>query len=230
MPVDPAKEPTFDVESVEDDHNEITEEESFIQNALNRLDQRHVNEMEILQLRMEELQRHYTKEKENLRVDLAFTLFNARKMVQQEMAAMAQAGVMEVEEANASPQLLQLQQQKQLIQQQINEHMWQQQQVQQHQQNFQQLQSAGQRDVQQQQLLQQQLQQQQLHQQLNSLRFSPPPGHTSRGSQGPPNTSPAQQVLQPVPARYAYVANGNQPQLVTINGQQLQVVGGLQGQ
>ena len=60
--------------------------------------------------------------------------------------------------------------------------------------------------------------------------FSPPPGHTSRGSQGPPNTSPAQQVLQPVPARYAYVAHGNQPQLVTINGQQLQVVGGLSGQ
>ena len=30
----------LDVESVEDDHNEITEEESFIQNALNRLDQR----------------------------------------------------------------------------------------------------------------------------------------------------------------------------------------------
>jgi hypothetical protein len=227
MPVEPAKEPTLDVESVEDDHNEITEEESFIQNALNRLDQRHAAEMEILQRRMEELQRHYMKEKENLRVDLVSTLFNARKMVhqQQEMAAMAQAGVMEVEEANASPQLLQLQQQKQLIQQQINEHMRQQQQVQQHQQNFQQLQSAGQRDVQQQQLLQQQLQQQ-----LNSLMFSPPPGHTSRGSQGPPNTSPAQQVLQPVPARYAYVSNGNQPQLVTINGQQLQVVGGLHGQ
>ena len=30
----------LDEEAVEDDHNEITEEESFIQNALNRLDQR----------------------------------------------------------------------------------------------------------------------------------------------------------------------------------------------
>jgi len=228
MPVEPAKEPTLDVESVEDDHNEITEEESFIQNALNRLDQRHAAEMEILQRRMEELQRHYMKEKENLRVDLVSTLFNARKMVhqQQEMAAMAQSGAHEVEDANASPQLLQLQQQKQLIQQQINEHMRQQQQVQQHQQNFQQLQSAGQRDVQQQQLLHQQLQQQ-----LNSLMFSPPPGHTSRSSQqghSVPATSPGQQVLQPVPARYAYVNTGGQPQLVTINGQQLQVVGGQQ--
>ena len=30
----------LDVESVEEDHNVITEEESFIQNALGRLDQR----------------------------------------------------------------------------------------------------------------------------------------------------------------------------------------------
>eukprot|EP00092_Neocalanus_flemingeri_P012736 GFUD01013724.1.p1 GENE.GFUD01013724.1~~GFUD01013724.1.p1 ORF type:complete len:3493 (+),score=962.10 GFUD01013724.1:260-10738(+) len=220
----------LDVESVEDDHNEITEEESFIQNALNRLDQRHAAEMEILQRRMEELQRHYMKEKENLRVDLVSTLFNARKMVQQqEMAAMAQAGALqqEADEAGVSPQLLQLQQQQQIIQQQINEHMRQQQQVQQHQQNFNQLQSAGQRDVQQQQILQQQLQQQ-----LNNLMFSPPPGHTSRSSQGHsvPPTSPGQQVLQPVPARYAYVSAGGQPQFLTINGQQLQVVGGLSGQ
>ena len=35
----------LDVESVEDDHNETIEEESFIQNALNRLDQRHAAEM-----------------------------------------------------------------------------------------------------------------------------------------------------------------------------------------
>merc|ERR1712142_1323133 len=227
MPVEPAKEPPLDVESVEDDHNEITEEESFIQNALNRLDQRHAAEMEILQRRMEELQRHYMKEKENLRVDLVSTLFSARKMAhqQQEMAAMAQAGVQEVEDANANPQLIQLQQQKQIIQQQINKHMRQQQQVQQHQQNLQQLQSAGQRDVQQQQILQQQLQQQ-----LNSLMFSPPPGHTSRNSQGGVPTTSPQQVLQPVPARYAYVPSGSQPQFVTINGQQLQVVGGLPGQ
>ena len=39
MPVESAKEPTPDVESIEDDQNEITEE-SFIQNALNWLDQR----------------------------------------------------------------------------------------------------------------------------------------------------------------------------------------------
>jgi len=230
MPVEPAKEPPLDVESVEDDHNEITEEESMIQNALGRLDQRHAAEMEILQRRMEELQRHYMKEKENLRVDLVSTLFNARKMVQQqEMAAMAQAGAIQhdADEAGVSPQLLHLQQQQQLIQQQINEHMRQQQQVQQHQQNLNQLQSAGQRDLQQQQLLHQQLQSQ-----LNNLMFSPPPGHTSRSSQGHtvPPTSPGQQVLQPVPARYAYVSAGGQPQLVTINGQQLQVVGGMSGQ
>ena len=96
-PVEPAKEPTLDEEPVEDDYNEITEEESFILNALNRLDQRHANEMKILQRRMEEFQRHYMKEKENLRVDLVSTLFSARKMVhqQQETAAMAQARVQE---------------------------------------------------------------------------------------------------------------------------------------
>ena len=39
-----------------------------------------------------------------------------------------------------------------------------------------------------------------------------------------------QQVPQPVSARYAYMATGTQPQFVTINGQQLQVSCGLQGQ
>lgn len=234
MPVEPAKEPQLDVESVEDDHNEITEEESFIQNALSRLDQRHAAEMEILQRRMEELQRHYMKEKENLRVDLVSTLFNARKMVQQqEMAAMAQAGAIQhdADDSGLNPQLVQLQQQQQLIQQQINElehlrQQQQQQQIQNPQQNFSQLQSTAVRDVQQQQLMHQQLQQQ------PSNMFSPPPGHTSRNSQGHsgPSTSPGQQVLQPVPARYAYVSTGGQPQLLTINGQQLQVVGGLSGQ
>ena len=97
----------------------LLKKESFFQNALNRLDQRHAAEMGILQRRMEKLERHYMNEKENLGVDLESTLFSARKMVhqQQEMAAMAQAGVQEVEDANASPQLIQLQQQKQLIQQ-----------------------------------------------------------------------------------------------------------------
>ena len=166
-------------------------------------------------------------EKENRGVNLVSTLFSARKMVhqQQEMAAMAQAGVQEVEDANASPQLIQLRQQKQMIQQQINEHMRQQQQAQQHQQNFQQLQSTGQRDAQEQQLLQQQIQQQ-----LNSLMFSPPPGHTSRNSQGGVPTTSPQQVPQPVPARYAYMPTVTQPQFVTISGQQLQVACGLQGQ
>jgi len=216
MPVEPAKEPPLDVESVEDDHNEITEEESFIQNALNRLDQRHAAEMEILQRRMEELQRHYMKEKENLRVDLVSTLLNARKVVhqqQQQDINSAQQPVPVPEEASASPQLLQLQQQKELIQQQINEHMRQQHQVQQQQQNFQQ--SATQ-------------QQPTMQQPISGGMFSPPPGHQSRSSQ--PTSSPGQQVLQPVPARYAYVSTGGQPQLITINGQQLQVVGGLTGQ
>ena len=96
-PVEPAKEPTLDAECVEDDCNEITEEESFILNALNRLDQRHAEEMEMLQRRTEEFQRHYMKEKENLRVDLVSTLLSARKMVHQqhETAAMAQDRVQE---------------------------------------------------------------------------------------------------------------------------------------
>ena len=38
------------------------------------------------------------------------------------------------------------------------------------------------------------------------------------------------QVPQPVPVRYVYMPTGTQPQFVTINGQQLQVGGGLQGQ
>ena len=81
----------LDGESVEDDHDETIEEESFFQNALNRLDQRHAAEMGILQRRMEKLERHYMNEKENLGVDLESTLFSARKIVhqQQEMAAMA---------------------------------------------------------------------------------------------------------------------------------------------
>ena len=103
--------------------------------------------------------------------------------------------------------------------------MREQQQAQQHQQNFQQLQSTGQRDAQEQQLLQQQLQQQ-----LNSLMVSPPPEHTSRNIQGGVPTTSPQQVPHLVPARYAYMPTGTQPQVVTINGQQLQVSCGLQGQ
>ena len=141
---------------------------------------------------MEEWQGHYTKEKENLRVDLVATLLSARKMVHQQ----------------------------QMIQQQINEHMRQQQKVQQHQQNFQQLQSTRQRDV----------QQQQLQQQLNSLMYAPPPGHADGSGQGGVPTTSPQQVPQPVPVRYVYMPTGTQPQFVTINGQQLQVGGGLQGQ
>ena len=51
----------------------------------------------MLQRRTEEFQRHYMKEKENLRVDLVSTLLSARKMVhqQQETAAMAQDRVQE---------------------------------------------------------------------------------------------------------------------------------------
>ena len=37
---------------------------------------RHSTEMDMLQRKMEELQRHYMQEKETLRVDLVQTLFN----------------------------------------------------------------------------------------------------------------------------------------------------------
>ena len=40
--------------------------------------------MDILQKRMEELQRQYMKEKENLRVELVSTLLSARKMAQEQ--------------------------------------------------------------------------------------------------------------------------------------------------
>ena len=64
----------------------------------------------MLQRKMEELQRQYMQEKETLRVDLVQTLFNARKLQQQEAEA----------EAGVSPAMLQLRQQQEHIQQQIN--------------------------------------------------------------------------------------------------------------
>jgi hypothetical protein len=66
--------------------------------------------MDMLQRKMEELQRQYMQEKETLRVDLVQTLFNARKLQQQEAEA----------EAGVSPAMLQLRQQQEHIQQQIN--------------------------------------------------------------------------------------------------------------
>ena len=103
---------------MEEDHSEITEEESFIQNALTMLDHRHSSEMDMLQRKMEELQRHYMQEKETLRVDLVQTLFNARKLQEG-----GHQGALEGEGEGLSPAILQLQQQQQFIQQQIQAHL-----------------------------------------------------------------------------------------------------------
>ena len=127
---------------------------------------RHASEMEILQKKMEELQRQYMKEKETLRVELVSTLLSARKMAQEQQETVQNQGL--ESELGLNPQLVQLQQQKQLIQQQIDEHIRQQQRVQQQQISFSQMQSGSERDLQQQRLMQQQLQQQ-------MSVFSPPP-------------------------------------------------------
>ena len=112
--------PQLDIESVEEDHSEITEEESFIQNALTMLDHRHSSEMDMLQRKMEELQRHYMQEKETLRVDLVQTLFNARKLQEGGHQGAVEG---EGEGGGLSPAILQLQQQQQFIQQQIQAHL-----------------------------------------------------------------------------------------------------------
>ena len=109
---------------MEEDHSEITEEESFIQNALTMLDHRHSSEMDMLQRKMEELQRHYMQEKETLRVDLVQTLFNARKLQEGGHQGAVEG---EGEGGGLSPAILQLQQQQQFIQQQIQAHLWQEQ-------------------------------------------------------------------------------------------------------
>ena len=157
--------------------------------------------MDILQKRMEELQRQYMKEKETLRVELVSTLLSARKMAQeQEREQLQQRDGRE--SVGLNPQLLQLQQQKQLIQQQIDEHVRQQQRVQQQQINFSHLQSAGpgERDLQQQRLLHQQLQQQ-----MSSV-FSPSPGPGSvtgaRLSLASSLQTSSSSPFQPVPSRF----------------------------
>ena len=73
--------------------------------------------MDMLQRKMEELQRHYMQEKETLRVDLVQTLFNTRKLQQQEVPCPGQGEGLDGE--GLSPAMLQLQQQQQRIQQQI---------------------------------------------------------------------------------------------------------------
>ena len=73
--------------------------------------------MDILQKRMEELQRQYMKEKENLRVELVSTLLSARKMAQEQETVHSHRDSLEPD-LGLNPQLVQLQQQKQLIQQQ----------------------------------------------------------------------------------------------------------------
>ena len=173
--------------------------------------------MDILQKRMEELQRQYMKEKENLRFELYSTLLTARKMAQEQELA-SQTEISE-SEFGLSPQLAQLQQEKQRIQNQIDEHIRQQQQVKQQQLRFSQLQANTERDIQQQRLLQQQLQHQ-LQQQMTV--FSPPPHQSSKlGGPTLQNTisSSSSSPFQPVPSRYP--ASG---QVVTVNGQTMQVV------
>ena len=86
--------------------------------------------MDILQKRMEELQRQYMKEKENLRVELVSTLLSARKMAQEQETVHSHRDSLEPD-LGLNPQLVQLQQQKQLIQQQIDEQLRQQARVQQ---------------------------------------------------------------------------------------------------
>ena len=180
---------------------------------------RHASEMEILQKKMEELQRQYMKEKETLRVELVSTLLSARKMAQEQQETVQNQGL--ESELGLNPQLVQLQQQKQLIQQQIDEHIRQQQRVQQQQISFSQMQSGSERDLQQQRLMQQQLQQQ-------MSVFSPPPTTPKYVPNSLSSSSPFQPV-QPVPNRYAYVsAGGSQqsaPTFVSVNGQTVQVVG-----
>ena len=110
--------------------------------------------MDILQKRMEELQRQYMKEKENLRYELYSTLLSARKMAQEQ--ELASQNEMSEPEFGLSPQLAQLQQEKQRIQNQIDEHIRQQQQVKQQQMRFNQMQANTERDLQQQRLLQHQ--------------------------------------------------------------------------
>ena len=169
--------------------------------------------MDILQKRMEELQRQYMKEKETLRFELYSTLLTARKMAQEQ--ELASHNEISESEFGLSPQLAQLQQEKQRIQNQIDEHIRQQQQVKQQQLRFNQLQANTERDIQQQRLLQQQLQHQLQHQ---MTVFSPPPHQSSKlGGPALQNTisSSSSSPFQPVPSRYP--ASG---QVVTVNGLQ----------
>ena len=174
--------------------------------------------MDILQKRMEELQRQYMKEKENLRFELYSTLLNARKMAQEQ--ELSSQNEISESEFGLSPQLAQLQQEKQRIQNQIDEHIRQQQQVKQQQLRFNQLQANTERDIQQQRLLQQQLQHQ-LQQQMTVFSPPPHPGTKLGGPTALQNTisSSSSSPFQPVPSRYP--ASG---QVVTVNGQALQVV------
>lgn len=72
---------------------------------------------------MEELQRHYMQEKENLRMDLVQTLFNTRKQQEAPSSYAAQAlsrgESLHLDSEGISPAMLQLQQEQQRIQQQI---------------------------------------------------------------------------------------------------------------
>ena len=84
---------------------------------------RHSTEMDMLQRKMEELQRHYMQEKETLRVDLVQTLFNTRKLQQQEVPCSYPAQSLGhgegLDSEGLSPAMLQLQQEQQRIQHQI---------------------------------------------------------------------------------------------------------------
>ena len=79
--------------------------------------------MDMLQRKMEELQRHYMQEKETLRVDLVQTLFNTRKLQQQEVPCSYPAQSLGhgegLDSEGLSPAMLQLQQEQQRIQHQI---------------------------------------------------------------------------------------------------------------
>ena len=186
---------------------------------------RHMNEMTNLQRRMEDMKMQYVQDKETYRIQLVSSLLAAKKSQEQERLQQQQ----DVYNYEQNENLRKLQEQKDLLQKQIDQELQQQKQRQhqQQQQHHQQQQHQQQQQYQQhqhQQQLQQQLQQLQqqggrvnMGSEHNPMMFSP----TSMSLQNQQNHN--QQVLQPVP-RIAYVSPGSnqyaniQPQYVSVGG------------
>jgi len=115
IPVEPAKDTQLDVESVEDDHETITEEESIIQSALNKLEERHIQELDCIARRMEEVKAQYAQDKENYRIQLVSSLLAAKKNQEQERLQQQQMFNLEQTE-----NLRKLQEQKEQVQKKID--------------------------------------------------------------------------------------------------------------